>query len=280
MRVHIMAPLAALLPLVRALPLPAQTADGKPPAQVPARTATVQVMVLGVFHFHNPNADYAKFQGIDVLAPNRQREIENVVAQLARYGPTKIAIERVPAEADSINADYQRYQAGTFALTRSELHQLGFRLAIQFHHTQLYPVDFQSGMRIDSVMDYARIHDSAFVTRFNSTVSEVVKLLDRMQREETIGANLRFMNDPANILRAHQPYADMTTVGAGDGYIGARVVGDWYARNLHIFANLASITQPGDRVLLIIGMGHAPILRELIRSHPGMQLVEPLDYLH
>jgi hypothetical protein len=107
-----------------------------------------------------------------------------------------------------------------------------------------------------------------------------VKLLDRMQREETMGANLRFMNDPANILRAHQPYADMATVGAGDGYVGARVVSDWYARNLHIFANLARIAQPGDRILVIIGMGHAPILRELIRSHPAMQLVEPLDYLH
>jgi hypothetical protein len=31
--------------------------------------------------------------------------------------------------------------------------------------------------------------------------------------------------------------------------------------------------------LPLIGMGHAPILRELIRSHPAMRLVEPLDYL-
>jgi hypothetical protein len=279
MRTRFLSPFAALLPLVRALPVPAQTPAATPPAQVPVRT-TIQVMVLGVFHFSNPNADYAQFQGTDVLTPTRQREIDTVVAQLARFRPTKIALERVPAEVDSINADYRRYRAGTFSLTRNEIHQLGFRLAADLHHTQLYAVDFQSGMRIDSVMDYARVHDTAFATRFNATVAEVVKLLDRMQREETIGANLRFMNDPANILRAHQPYADMATVGAGDGYVGARVVSDWYARNLHIFANLARIAQPEDRILLIIGMGHAPILRELIRSHPAMQLVEPLDYLH
>jgi hypothetical protein len=277
-RTRFLSPFAALLPLLRALPLPAQTPAVTPPVQVPVRT-TIQVMVLGVFHFSNPNADYAQFQGTDVLTPARQREIETVVAQLAHFRPTKIALERVPAEVDSINADYQRYRAGTFSLTRNEIHQLGFRLAADLHHPQLYAVDFQSGMRIDSVMDYARVHDTAFVTRFNATIADVVKLLDRMQREETIGANLRFMNDPENILRAHQPYADMATVGAGDGYIGARVVSDWYARNLHIFANIARIAQPGDRVLLIIGMGHAPILRELIRSHPAMQLVEPLDYL-
>lgn len=247
-----------------------------------ARTATaapIQVMILGVFHFANPNADYAKFQGTDVLTPARQQEIEAVVKQLARFQPTKIALERPPEESDSINADYRRYVAGNFTLTRNEVHQLGFRLGAELHLARLYPVDFQEGMHIDSVMIYAQGHDTAFVARFQSTVSEIVKLMDRMQREESIGANLRFMNQPANILKAHQPYADMATVGARDGYIGARVVGQWYDRNLNIFANLASIAQPGDRILLIIGMGHTPILRELVRSHPGMQLVEPLPYL-
>jgi hypothetical protein len=261
--------------VTRVAPVSAQ-AHSTPGATPPA---PIEVMVLGVFHFANPNADYAQFQGTDVLTAQRQREIETVVAQLARFRPTKIALERVPAESDSINADYRRYRAGTFSLSRNEIHQLGFRLAAQLNHTQVYPVDFSLGMRIDSVMAYAQHNDTGFVNRFNATVAGVVQLLDRMQREETIGANLRFMNDPANILRAHQPYADMSTVGAGDGYVGAGVVADWYSRNLHIFANLARIAQPGDRVLLIIGMGHTPILRELIRSHPAMQLIEPLDYL-
>jgi hypothetical protein len=273
------AALAAILLLTRVLPLPAQAQRG-PAATPPARTPAVQVMVLGVFHFANPNADVAQFQGLDVLTPARQREIRATVAQLARFRPTKIALERVPADADSINADYRGYRAGTFPLGRSEIHQLGFRLAAELHHDQVYPVDFPLGMRIDSVMAYAQRHDTAFARRFNATVAGVVRLLDGMQREETIGANLRFMNDPANILRAQQPYADMATVGAGDGYVGARAVSDWYSRNLHIFANVATIARPGDRILLIIGMGHTPILRELVRSHPAMRLVEPLGYLH
>jgi hypothetical protein len=256
---------------------------GTPPAVTQSTAdnpeATVQVMVLGVFHFANPNADYAKFQGVDVLTPARQGEIEATVAQLARFAPTKIAVEREPAEADSINADYRRYLAGDFSLTRNEVHQLGFRLAARLRHARLYPVDFRTGMDIDSVMAYAQAHDTAYAARFQRTMAEVVAQLDRMQREETIGANLRFMNDPVNILRAHQPYADMATVGAGDTYVGARVVGQWYARNLRIFANLARMAEPGDRILMIIGMGHTPILRELVRSHPGMRLVEPLAYL-
>jgi hypothetical protein len=34
-----------------------------------------------------------------------------------------------------------------------------------------------------------------------------------------------------------------------------------------------------DRVLVIFGAGHSPILRELVQSNPDLQLVEPNDYL-
>ena len=253
------------------------------PAQTPLGADSVsppmQVMILGVFHFANPNADYARFEGVDVLTPARQSEIEQVVTQLARFRPTRIAIEQLPNQTDSINADYRRYLAGRFTLTRNEIHQLGFRLAARLHHEQLYPVDFPEGLSIDSVLAYAQLRDTAFAVRFQRTIADVVQRLDRLQREATIGENLRFMNDPATILQAHQPYADMATVGAQDGYVGARAVSRWYDRNLHIFANLAGIGHPGDRILLIIGQGHAPILRELVRSHAGMSLVEPLAYL-
>lgn len=242
-------------------------------------TPTIQVLVLGTFHFANPGADYAQFQGIDVLTPARQREVRSVVTQLGRFQPTKIAIERGPADSAEINADYGRFLAGKFNLTRNEVHQLGFQLAAQLRHPVLYPVDVQLAMRIDSVMSYARIHDTAFAGRFERTIAEVVALLDRKQREESIGENLRFMNGPAALLQAHQIYADMATVGARDNYIGAHVVGQWYERNLRIFANLARIARPGDRIILIIGQGHAPILRELVRSHPAMQLVDALPYL-
>lgn len=32
-------------------------------------------------------------------------------------------------------------------------------------------------------------------------------------------------------------------------------------------------------MLLIIGAGHTPILRHLVRTHPGMRLVEAEGYL-
>ena len=134
-------PVASLIALLLVVGRAAACLAQSPPSTGPA----VQIMILGVFHFANPNPDYAQSQGTDVLAPAHQRELEAVVQQLARFQPTRIALERAPSEADSINADYRRYLAGDFTLSRNEIHQLGFRLAAQQHLPQLYPVDLSAG---------------------------------------------------------------------------------------------------------------------------------------
>jgi hypothetical protein len=250
--------------------LPTLARDGREPAKV---------MILGTFHFHNPNADYAKFEGIDVLAPERQREIEEVADRLAAFAPTKISVEKPLAASDSLQARYDRYRSGRLELSRNEVEQVGFRLAARLGLDQVYPIDVRMGMPLDSLMTWAGEHDPAFARRFDAYIAEIVSLLDRMQQEETIGENLRFLNEPENVCRANEPYAVQAAEGAGEGYIGARVVAVWYDRNLRIFGNLARIAGPGDRILLVIGAGHAPILRHLVRSHPEMRLVEAVDYL-
>jgi hypothetical protein len=47
-----------------------------------------------------------------------------------------------------------------------------------------------------------------------------------------------------------------------------------------MFANLAGVVgSPEDRVLLIVGAGHVPLLRELVQADPRLKLVEPLEFL-
>jgi hypothetical protein len=53
----------------------------------------------------------------------------------------------------------------------------------------------------------------------------------------------------------------------------------WYERHIRIFSYLQRVAEPGERVLVIIGSGHAPTLRELISYDLNMELVETLDYL-
>lgn len=246
------------------------SATDEPPAQV---------LILGVFHFHNPNADYAQFEGIDVLAAERQREIEAVAGRLEAFAPTRIAVEQPPSDADSLDARLARYRAGTRELTANETEQLGFRLAARLGHERVHPIDYRTGMAMDTFFAYVREHEPEFMPRFDTYIGQIVELMDGMQRDATILENLRFMNEPDNVVRTHEPYAVQATVGAGAGYVGARVVAGWYERNLAMFANLARVAERGERVLLIVGAGHTPILRELVRAHPDMALVEAVDYL-
>jgi hypothetical protein len=55
-------------------------------------------------------------------------------------------------------------------------------------------------------------------------------------------------------------------------------VANWYRRNLHIFANIARVAQPGERVLVIMGSGHGTLLRQFVDESPDLDLVsaEPL----
>ena len=264
------------IPIFLAVLLSAIAAGGAAAQQQEQR---IQVLIVGTYHFHNPGADVAQFSVADVLSEPKQREIAQVVDALARFRPTKIALEWTPDRADSVAATYARYRAGTFQLTRNEVHQIGFRLAARLGHERLYPVDHQLGMPFDTLMMYAREREPAFATRFGEIIAEVEGTMARWQRENTVPEILRAMNSPEMMRRALEPYLEMAAVGAGDNYIGARVAAVWYDRNLHIFANLLRVAQPGDRVLFVVGQGHAPLLSHFVRNHPRMELVDPLAYL-
>ena len=100
------------------------------------------------------------------------------------------------------------------------------------------------------------------------------------QAKMTVRDALLELNLPAHQDRTRDLYLQLARIHSQKGFVGADVLADWYRRNFRIFTNLArAIESPGDRVLVIFGQGHVPYLRELVRSSPDMELVEPNDYL-
>lgn len=68
-----------------------------------------------------------------------------------------------------------------------------------------------------------------------------------------------------------------TWVGFPDHHIGADLVGEWYKRNLRIYANAWRAAEPGsERLLLMMGQGHVWTLRQFFRENPDFEVV-PLD---
>jgi hypothetical protein len=252
---------------------PAAAQAGGVPAQ------PVQVLVLGTYHFANPGLDVVQTEVADVLSAAKQAEIEAVVETIAGFRPTKVAVEHLPASAARLDNLYAAFRAGRHQLARDETEQLGFRLAARFEHPRLYPIDHRGEFPFGAVMQYAQAHDPEFAGFVQAERARITAEANRQQREHTVGEILRLANEPAKLAADHGTYLRFARVGAGDTYVGAELLSKWYDRNIRIFTNLQRVVEPGDRVVVLIGSGHAPILRELISYDPYMVLVEAIEYL-
>ena len=101
------------------------------------------IMIVGTAHFDNPGHDLNQLVVDDVLAPTRQAELTQLVATLAQFKPTRIAIENTPADQVEFDRRIQGYSRGTYQLTADERDQIGVRLATLTGVTRLDLVDYR-----------------------------------------------------------------------------------------------------------------------------------------
>lgn len=273
--------LALLLVLVTlgmgAFSSPARAQDQSTPSATEG-SSKIEVMVLGSVHFANPGQDAINTRVADVTTPKRQAQIRAVVDSLLNFEPTKVAVEWPREDAAKFDSLYHAYQDGRHDLTPNERQQLGFRLANRQGHDHVYPVDRHQPLS-DTVLTYAKKHDPSFIRYFRQYRQAVKRRKNSVGEPAPIGDLLRFVNEPDHLKFLYEPYMRMVEVGADSTHVGVGPVATYYERNLHIFANLTAISEPGDRVILIFGAGHAPFLRTFVEGHPSMTLVDPLNYL-
>jgi len=129
-------------------------------------------------------------------------------------------------------------------------------------------------------MVWALTHGQPEIATAAQTLSaNLVAQVDSMMKPATVGEIITALNS-ARADSAHGIYLAALRVGADTSYPGANVTARWYERNLKIAANiLRVIDSPTDRVLVIIGAAHGPILRELLERVPGVRVVPPREVL-
>lgn len=258
-----------------------------------------KVLLLGTFHFDYPGLDaHVPSEKIDILSGARQAEVAEVVDLLCEFCPTGVAVERRPEKEDDLNREYRAYREGAFVLPRSEVYQLGFRIAARCGHEGLHAVDAW-GREYDSWQDiaihcadllgvcsegltdeqlqelYFRVLSGGRMEAFNQLLNE----RDARLRCETLREYLLHENSPEAVRLGHGIYLSWLDGQGGDYTLVDQVSGWWYNRNLRIFANLKRISEAGDRILVIFGSGHLPILRHALEHSWDFQLVEPAVYL-
>ncbi|PYK58894.1 MAG: hypothetical protein DME43_10165 [Verrucomicrobia bacterium] len=247
--------------------------------------ALIQVMVLGTYHFGNPGQDMHNMKVDSVLTPAKQAELADVASRLAKFHPTKIAVEALSNRPDFVSNKFDGFTAEKLSKDPDERSQIAFRLAHQLGQKSVYGIDEQSDtidyFPFDKVDAYAKAHQQgAALGRMQEKVEELIKQLEATQKTKPVRLMLADVNDPARILSDHQNfYYALLSLGNEKEQPGAELNAAWYQRNAKIFAKLTQIAQPGDRILVVFGSGHAFWLRHFIQNTPGFQLIEPRDYL-
>lgn len=236
-----------------------------------------QIMLIGTYHFSNPGADFNNVKAVDVLAPERQREIGKLVTSVAKFAPSKVAVEW-PAQI--VQERYPKFLAGQLQDSRNEVVQLGFRLARERGLKTVYGLDVDGNFPFDPVADWAGKHGrKGEIDAAMAMGAKEVEHISSLQDKTSIGGVLRDMNTQASIALNHSFYPPMLTMGSGDDQPGVKLLSAWYERNFAICARLLQQVQPGDRVVVFYGQGHIYLLQQCLREQSSVQLVDPLSYL-
>lgn len=250
----------------------------------------IEVLPLGSFHFAFYNADVvktAKEDQIDVLDAQYQSEIEDIVKRISKFNPTHIAIEVDPGKQSRIDSLYNEYLNDNYQLKRNETEQLGFRIAKQCGLKKLYCVNSWGKFpeNIEKVLDGSdSIANQKFMDYFyNNPDTSIFYDRKNVFKSEGILEELRQINTEENLKKDLGNY--LTSVfkyeTEDNEFFGVDfTTAWWFNRNLRIFRNIQKIdTKPGDKLIVIFGIGHMNILNPLFDVSPEFHLVKANDYL-
>jgi hypothetical protein len=232
-----------------------------------------EILILGTYHMANPGRDLFNMQADDVLAPKRQQEIAQLMDVLKKFHPTKIAIES-GVDSDRRPKQYADYLAGKYTLTANEIEQIGFRLAKELGHKQIYPVDVDGDFPMQRVINYAKANGKseqldAMMGRWGTMVKEQNEFL----RTNTVVEMLDFINADARVANDIATYFAIIPYGDPGDSAGADLLASWYQRNIRIYQNIRRLADsPNERVLVIYGAGHLGWLQQDVKNDTSVKL--------
>ena len=194
-----------------------------------------------------------------------------------------MAVE-APFGDSTTQARYQAYLRGEYQLRNSEKEQIGFRLAKQLGHQQIYPIDVRMNMDDDGITKLVRENPQKFgpyMAGLQQMGQDAMSMMGKWLAEGTIGSmlynmNIRTLHDISHALY----FKAFVPIVKGDNYAGADMVSGWYHRNIRTFSNLHQISdQSDDRIFVVYGAGHIPLLQRFAEDSPYFRLDEVGDYL-
>ena len=235
-----------------------------------------QIMILGTFHMKAKN-DRVNFQGTDKIG-EYEAEIIEIVDALAKFNPTRIAVEHSKSQQGTLDAAYSKYLAYG-SQSPDEIDQLAFRLAKKLGHKKVNAVDWMEMGAVEhgfgEVYEYLHSKQPKLAKEIDALEDPGVDL----ESESLCNTFLR-LNSKESVKNTLAYYMNYARVGTEDYYGNGWLIW-WYQRNLNIFTNTAALANSEDkeRILLIIGAAHKGILEQFFQNSMAFEVVDSLSYL-
>ncbi|MCF8231965.1 MAG: DUF5694 domain-containing protein [Bacteroidales bacterium] len=243
-------------------------------------TSKPKISILGTFHF-GKTGDVAAVKVDDILGKQRQKEIRQMLKKIKAYKPTKVLVEVVRHKNEAYNQKYRNYLKGEFDLGKSEIYQLGFRMAKMMNHDSIYAIDYTLSQPFGEVQEFAEKHGMG--ERFKSFVKSV---RERAKKKSEYIANHTLMDyyrqlntDTADRWNRSLYLQETLDYNHDTIYTGPKIAAMHYKRNLYITANVMRHAQPGERLLLIIGSGHRAVMKHFFKTRKDIDYVEVNQFL-
>lgn len=239
-----------------------------------------EVLVVGVYHMANPGQDIFNTKVDDVFTQKRQKEMEEVLAVLQKFKPTKIAVEQTSQR--SLDQRYAKYLAGEYTLTANEVDQIGLRLAKMLGLSSICACDADGDFPFPRLQKYAKATDRSVDLDeiMNGGWGAMAKQQTEYLKSHSILETLRYINSDQNVARDVGLYHRLAHFGEPFDYAGPDLLAEWYRRNLRIFNNVTKLaTTSGERILVVFGAGHLGWLRQAFEADPTFRLRKLDEYV-
>lgn len=244
----------------------------------------IQVMVLGAYHMAGSSGDLVEVDVENVLAPQRQAELERLVETLAEFKPTAVVTERVTDAPDYVDPKFADFDDAALASNPNERAQIGYRLAREAGVSRVYGIDEQSAEGEPDYFPFGKLQAhaeatgqapafDAYLNRFRRVVEEfAIETADQSIPQKLLTVNTGALSSP-------DFYYGLAPFDVGEDQPAAELQAYWFMRNAKIWSKLLDVAKPGDRIFIVYGAGHKFWLEHLARHTEGVTLVDPAPYL-
>ncbi|WKL47960.1 DUF5694 domain-containing protein [Flavobacterium pectinovorum] len=242
-----------------------------------AQTKKKQILLIGTFHFANPGNDVAQIKTFNIMSEKSQKELETISDKITKFGPDKIFVEWKFSQQNELDKFYNKNTDSLFKNSKNEITQLALRTAKKLNHKKLYGIDYRTRFPYDSLMMSMEKADQKDLMEKNTKMTEQFEK-DQNERisKSTLTELMLYFNKKETDRENIQWYLEVANrTGKPDDFTGASLVANWYKRNLYMYSLVQKLTESKDeKIMVLLGAGHAAMLKEFIENDPTFELVE------